>query len=107
MNPLLSRLADAGLFALGFYWSIRLIAAAYGFIDLAHAFRTHWFQVAGSALVWTLGGLGLVWILGSHRAGFLWGLAVFAGLHVLSYIVNRHVLDRLKPVRDVPMEIKE
>jgi hypothetical protein len=87
-------LADAALFACGVYVCARLIAAAYGVLDLGYTIRTAYPRVIRGIAGW--GGAALVLALslgGPRRAAFLLGmlafLAFYLSLYLLRYLVVR------------------
>ena len=94
-------LASAGLFAIGVYVSIRVLAALYRIADLWYRIGTDWPRVARGIVAW--GGAALAVALlaeDGRRAAFLCGLAGYAVLHVVLYVATRaYVLGRLRARR--------
>ena len=94
----MASVASAGLFAMGVYLSIRVLAALYRIADLWYRIGTDWPRVARGIMGW--GGTALAVALladGGPRAAFLYGLAGYAALHVVLYVATRaYVLGRVR-----------
>lgn len=74
----MTRLADAALFLLGMYLSIRLIAACYRVVDLWYTIRTAYPSVLRGIPGWAGGTLAVAALLGDrHRPALVWGLAAY------------------------------
>ena len=97
----MASVASAGLFAMGVYLSIRVLAALYRIADLWYRIGTDWPRVVRGIIGW--GGAALAIALfagGGRRAAFLCGLAGYAVFHVVLYLAARgYVRVRLRARR--------
>jgi hypothetical protein len=99
-------LTDAVLFACGAYLCLRLIAAAYRFIDLWYTIRTAYPTVVRGILAW--GGVvaALAALLdGRRRTAFLVGMLAFLLFYLSLYALRHLVIRRPAPLDlDAPKE---
>ena len=95
--------AAAGLFAIGVYLSIRVLAALYRIADLWYRIGTDWPRAVRGIIGWGGAARGVALLAeGGRRAAFLCGLAGYAVLHVVLYVATRaYVRTRLRARRRV------
>jgi len=90
------------VFILGIYLSMRMIAAFYGIIDLWYTIKTAYHRVIRSILVWGIITACMIMFLGQYRYAFLWGIAVYIFIYLLSYLPIR--LQLIREVRSMDIE---
>ena len=97
----MASLASAGLFAIGVWVSIRVLAALYRIADLRYRIGTDWPRVARGVLGWGGAAASVAFLAqGGRRTAFLSGLAGYAVFHVaLSAATRAYVLSRLRARR--------
>ncbi|MBW1799863.1 MAG: hypothetical protein JRJ85_03955 [Deltaproteobacteria bacterium] len=90
------------VFILGIYISMRMIAALFGIIDFRYTMKTAYPRVIGGILFWGIITACLAMVLGQYRPAFLWGLAAYVFIYVLSYLPSR--LRLIGEVKSVDIE---
>ena len=97
----MASLASAGLFAIGVYVSIRVLAALYRIADLWYRIGADWPRVARGIIGWGGAALAVAFIAeGGRRTAFLWGMAGYAVFHAVLHVATRaYVLMRLRARR--------
>ena len=86
----MASLGSAGLFVIGVYFSIRVLAALYRAVDLWYRIGRAWPRVLRGIIGWGGAALGVALLAGGERrAAFLGGLAGYAVLHVAVYVATR------------------
>lgn len=73
-------------FVLGIYFSIRVIAALYGILDLWYTIRTAYPRVLGAILGWGLIAAALAWAL--PGTAFLWGFGAYWLFFLSMYVIR-------------------
>jgi hypothetical protein len=79
--------AEAALFVLGLYLSVRVVAALFRIVDLWYRIGDQWPRVSRGIAAW--GGIAAAIALtldGRRRTAFLCGLAAYVVIHVLVYV---------------------
>ncbi len=82
------------VFVLGIYMAIRMIAAFYGIIDYWFTIKTAYLKVLQRIIGWGMITAALILLFGHYRKAFLWGMATFGIIYILTFLSIRIPLIR-------------